>query len=116
MRQALSRWHFHRAYSMKPKLEAWRHVVERRKPAPRSQRRWRWSPHLPWSMRLVHPLADHLTMLSSIDTSRLSSDRSKARLKPVPIRAEGPFRAWEAGSGGRIRTYDQVINSHPLYH
>ncbi len=21
-----------------------------------------------------------------------------------------------SGSGGRIRTYDQVINSHPLYH
>ena len=29
---------------------------------------------------------------------------------PEPIVTGG------GGSGGRIRTYDQVINSHPLYH
>jgi hypothetical protein len=28
----------------------------------------------------------------------------------------GLFRAWGSGSGERIRTSDQVINSHPLYH
>ena len=36
--------------------------------------------------------------------------------KAPPVRLEGLIRAWSVGSGGRIRTYDQVINSHPLYH
>src|SRR4051812_14816166 len=36
--------------------------------------------------------------------------RSVARLRQRQL-VQG-----EAGSGGRIRTYDQVINSHPLYH
>jgi hypothetical protein len=35
---------------------------------------------------------------------------------PSGFLLEGLIRAWSVGSGGRIRTYDQVINSHPLYH
>ena len=36
--------------------------------------------------------------------------------KRRPLRdSEGPISCSEAGSGGRTRTYDQVINSHPLY-
>ena len=37
----------------------------------------------------------------------------------VPSRAESPEVGdpqGEGGSGGRIRTYDQAVNSRPLYH
>jgi hypothetical protein len=43
----------------------------------------------------------------------LPMPRHRARLAP---HVDGPSDTGEIGSGGKIRTYDQAVNSRPLYH
>jgi hypothetical protein len=43
-------------------------------------------------------------------------DRESRTERPVAPSPSGLCNRVETGSGGRIRTYDQAVNSRPLYH